>query len=97
VSADYTFRVKGRLTPRLLAALDPLEASGTATDTLLLGRVTDRAALHGIIARIEALGLELVELQRLPPRLGNDCCPECNRNVRPSGQDTRATGAMPRI
>jgi hypothetical protein len=62
-----------------------------------VGRVIDRAALHGIIARIEALGLELVELQRLPSRLGNGCCPECNRNVRHSGQDTRATGGMPRI
>ena len=29
--------------------------------------MADRAALHGFIARIEALGLELVELQRLPP------------------------------
>jgi hypothetical protein len=33
----------------------------------LVGLVVDGAALHGFIARIEALGLELVELRRLPP------------------------------
>jgi hypothetical protein len=97
VSAEYTFRVTGRLTPRLLAALDPLEANGAATDTLLVGRVTDRAALHGIIARIEALGLELVELQRLPPRPATGSCPECNRNGRAGEHVTPAAGVMPRM
>ncbi len=97
MSSEFAFRITGRLTPRLLAALDPLEASGATTETLLVGRVADRAALHGIIARIEALGLELVELHRLPPRLANGCCPGCDRNGRPGEQGTRATGTMPRI
>jgi hypothetical protein len=87
VNADYAFRVSGRLTPALLTALDPLKAADASTDTLLVGRVIDRAALHGYIARIEALGLELVELQRLPP--GNDTaghgCPSCGRNPRADG------------
>jgi hypothetical protein len=80
VSADYRFRVAGRLTPGVLQVLDPLAAGETATDTVLVGRVTDRAALHGFIARIEALGLELVELQRLPPSgFVNGSCPRCGR------------------
>jgi hypothetical protein len=33
---------------------------------MLVGRLADRAALYGFIARIDALGLELVELQRRP-------------------------------
>jgi hypothetical protein len=80
VSADYRFRVAGRLTPGVLQVLDPLAAGETATDTVLVGRVTDRSALHGFIARIEALGLELVELQRLPVNgSGNGSCPRCGR------------------
>jgi hypothetical protein len=36
-------------------------------DTLLTG-VLDRSALYGVLAEIEALGLDLVELRRLDPR-----------------------------
>lgn len=67
MSAEYAFRVAGRLTPGILGALDPLHASAATTETTLVGLVVDGAALHGFIARIEALGLELVELRRLPP------------------------------
>jgi hypothetical protein len=92
VSAEYTFRIAGRLTRRLLEALEPLDARATAGDTLLVGRLADRAALYGFIARIEALGLELVELQRLPHRPATDgCCPECGRDgeVGAQNQSTR--------
>jgi hypothetical protein len=67
MTADYSFRVTGRLTPSLLKALDPLASTESATGTVLTARVPDQAALHGFIARIAGLGLELVELQRLPP------------------------------
>jgi len=81
VSTEYRFRVTGRLTPVVLQVLDPLaEADEAAPDTVLVGRVADRAALHGFIARIEALGLELVELQLLPPSgFGSGSCPRCGR------------------
>jgi len=36
-------------------------------DTVLTGPLPDRAALHGVLAEIEALGLELLEVRRLPP------------------------------
>jgi hypothetical protein len=72
-----------------MRALDPLIAAEASTDTLLVGRVVDRSALHGFIARIEALGLELVELQRLPPaRSATGCCPECG-----AGRDLDARAA----
>lgn len=96
MNADYTFRVTGRLTPGLLAALDGLEARATSTDTLLVGRVLDRAALHGLIARIEALGLELVELKRLPTRRSaKGRCPECGRGGAGDERDSRATRMGP--
>lgn len=80
MTSEYRFRVAGRLTPGVLQVLDPLAAGETAHDTVLVGRVADRAALHGFIARIEALGLELIELQRLPPSgFGAGSCPRCGR------------------
>jgi hypothetical protein len=97
VSAEYTFRIAGWLTRRLLKALEPLEARTTAGDTLLVGRLVDRAALYGFIARIDALGLELVELQRLPLRYATDgCCPECGRDGEPGEQNQRTTRVRPR-
>jgi len=91
VNADYAFRVSGRLTPAMLGALNPLEAREASTETLLVGRIIDRSALHGYIARIEALGLELVELRRLPP--GDDTgahgCPSCGR--KPKADESGAT------
>ena len=80
MTADYAFRISGRVPPALTAALEPLRSVQTRADTLLVGPVTDRAALHGYIAHLEALGLELVELRRLPA--GDDDphgCPCCGR------------------
>jgi hypothetical protein len=79
MSADYIFRVKGRLTSALKGAVDPLKATDVSAETLLMGPVVDRAALHGFIARIEALGLELLELRQLPPldARGGHECPTC--------------------
>jgi hypothetical protein len=34
---------------------------------VLTGPLPDPAALHGVLAEIEALGLELLEVRRLPP------------------------------
>jgi hypothetical protein len=80
VTADYSFRVIGRLTPGILKALEPLDSSETATDTVLVAHVADQAALHGLIARIAGLGLKLVELQRLPSSgSANRPCPRRGR------------------
>jgi hypothetical protein len=50
----------------MLGAFDGLQAETNGQDTLLRGAVQDQAALHGVLAQIEALGLELVEVRRLP-------------------------------
>jgi hypothetical protein len=84
VSAEYSFRVRGRLTPGVVGALDPLRVVATETETLLVGRPLDAAALHGLIAHIEALGLDLVALQRIPAR------PVRNQRSRRTGTDRTA-------
>jgi hypothetical protein len=60
------FRVRGRLSPDILTALHPLRPVVLGPETELRGAIVDQAALHGIIARLEGLGVELVALQRLP-------------------------------
>ena len=74
MSREYEFRIKGRLSQELLATFAPLETEADLVQTVLVGPVTDRAQLHGIIARFETLGLELVEFRRLPA--GSQATPE---------------------
>jgi hypothetical protein len=62
----YEIRVRGHLGRRMLRAFDALSAQSEGEDTLLRGCLEDQAALYGVIARLEALGLELVELRCLP-------------------------------
>jgi hypothetical protein len=66
-SAIWEIRVAGRVGTRVLAAFDELEASTGTVETVLCGRVEDQAALHGLLSRIQSLGLELIEVRRLPP------------------------------
>ena len=89
MNADYAFRISGRVPPALTAALEPLKSVETSADTLLVGPVTDQAALHGYIAHLEALGLELVELRRLPAGscdspYGYPCCCRAGSGVSPA-------------
>lgn len=60
----YEIRVRGILGSRLVAAFPDLDAIVDRGDTVLTGRLPDQSALHGVLAQIEALGLELVEVRR---------------------------------
>ena len=62
---NYEIRVRGHLGRRMLRAFEALSAQPEGEDTLLRGCLEDQAALYGVIARLEALGLELVELRCL--------------------------------
>ena len=63
---SYEIRVKGRLSDSLLTAFEGMRASVEPVETVLHGPVQDQAALHGLLDRIQSLGLELVEVRRLP-------------------------------
>jgi hypothetical protein len=63
---DYEIRIKGRLSDSLLAAFEGLTATVEPVETLLYGPVEDQSTLHGLLDRIQSLGLELVEIRRLP-------------------------------
>jgi hypothetical protein len=63
----YRIRVRGHLGEMMRSAFPGLQAETSGSDTVLTGPLADRAALHGMLGQIEALGLELLEVLRLPP------------------------------
>jgi hypothetical protein len=65
-SADYEIHVKGRVSEPLLSAFDGMDATVQSVETVLRGPLLDQAALYGLLDRIQALGLELIEVRRLP-------------------------------
>ena len=67
---SYEIRIKGRLSDSLLAAFEGLDATVEPVETVLRGPVQDQAALYGLLNRIQSLGLELVEVRRLPQAPG---------------------------
>ena len=64
--SDCEFRLRGHLGDTILGAFPSLRAEICGQDTVLRGSLPDQAALHGVLAQIEALGLELLEFRRLP-------------------------------
>ena len=64
--ASYEIRVRGRVSPVALEGFDGMEAELAAVETLLRGKVRDQSELHGLLDRVKSLGLELVEVRRLP-------------------------------
>jgi hypothetical protein len=63
---NYEIRVRGHLGPKLLRAFPALAAATQGEETVLTGCLPDQAAMYGVIAALEALGLELLEVRRLP-------------------------------
>ena len=61
----YAIRIKGRLGVTALSAFPSMVSELKGSETVLTGVLADRAALFGVVAQIEALGLELLELRRI--------------------------------
>ena len=64
----YTIRIKGRLGATALSAFPSMVSELKESDTVLTGLLEDRSALFGVVAQIEALGLELLELRQIAAR-----------------------------
>ncbi len=61
---QYTIRIRGRLGPTALSAFPTMESEVRGGETVLTGPLKDRSALYGVLAQVEALGLELLEVRR---------------------------------
>jgi hypothetical protein len=64
----YAIRIKGRLGVTALSAFPSMASELKGSETELTGLLEDRSALFGVVAQIEALGLELVELRQIRAR-----------------------------
>lgn len=62
----YEICVRGCLGEMMLQAFPGLRAEIREGQTVLTAEFVDQAALQGILAEIGALGLELLEVRRLP-------------------------------
>lgn len=60
--ALYSIRINGHLGATILCAFPAMTPQRDGTDTVLTG-LLDRSALYGVLAEIDALGLDLVEVR----------------------------------
>jgi hypothetical protein len=64
--ALYMIRINGHLGAMMLSAFPAMAPHQHGADTVLTG-LLDRPALHGVLAEVEALGLDLLEVRQLEP------------------------------
>jgi hypothetical protein len=64
-SSSYEIRITGILPPEALLDFEQLTASVEPLETVVHGPLADQAALHGLLARLEALGVQVLEIRRL--------------------------------
>jgi hypothetical protein len=81
----YRIRIRGRLGLTALSAFPSMDHELTGSETVLTGQLDDRSALFGVLAQIEALGLDLIELRQLgsgreSPASGEDASPGLGRS-----------------
>ena len=77
--ALYLIRINGHLGAMVLSAFPAMVPQQYGAHTVLTG-LLDRSALYGVLAEVEALGLDLLEVRRLSPdrkssQSGDSCSP----------------------
>ena len=77
----YAIRIRGRLGATALSAFPSMVSELKGSETVLTGVLEDRAALFGVLAQIEALGLDLLEVRAIaaqsqPSESGDDRSPD---------------------
>ena len=68
--ALYTIRINGHLGAMMLSAFPAMVPQWRGAETVLTG-LLDRSALYGVLAEIDALGLDLIEIRQLEPDPGS--------------------------
>jgi len=63
----YELRLQGPVSGEVLEEFEELRI-GAAVETVLHGRIRGQEELHRVLEHIDALGLELVAVRRLPGR-----------------------------
>src|SRR5215218_9959050 len=66
VGTIYRIVVRSELSDRYAVAFEGMEMETKNGHTILTGEIIDQPHLHGILARINGLGLQLLSVQALP-------------------------------
>jgi len=74
-SSSYEIRIIGILPPEALLDFEDLIASVEPVETVVHGPIRDQAALHGLLARLEMLGVQVQEVRRLHDHPGPPVSP----------------------
>ena len=64
----FTFVLRGEIGDRFGVLFEGMRLERNRGTTVLTGPVRDQAHLHGLIERIQELGIELVSVNPLTPR-----------------------------
>jgi hypothetical protein len=64
--ALYVIRINGHLGVTVLSAFPAMTSQRHGAHTVLTG-LLDQSALYGVLAQVEALGLDLLEVRQLKP------------------------------
>ena len=62
----YRIVVRSELSARYAAAFEGMEMEARGGQTILTGEVIDQSHLHGILNRLNGLGVKLVTVETLP-------------------------------
>ena len=60
--------MKGRIGSSVAASFDQFDTEVEPAVTVLRGPVRDQSDLHGLLARMQSLGLELIEIRQVSGR-----------------------------
>jgi len=62
----YELRVRGRLSPAVSGDFAEFDVTDAPVETIMVGVVVDDAHLHGILARLHSLGLQVSSMRAVP-------------------------------
>ena len=68
---EYTIRVSGRLSDALLSAFPTLHGQTLPDPDRAAGELPDQSALQGVLNQLDELGIEIVEVAKLPQADGS--------------------------
>ena len=66
LAKTFEVHIRGEVPPDALEDLEYLTTTVVPSETVLTGVVPDQAALLGLLNRLQSLGLEVVEIRRVP-------------------------------
>jgi hypothetical protein len=65
--SQYEIRVRGQIGEATRLAFPAFRVEAQGGETVLTGILPDQSALYGVLAQMEALGLQLIEVRQQHP------------------------------